>query len=493
MTRYKPARRWQPAFYPFRKSKPGKRILARVELLIKGPIYGCRMCGNCVLQETAYICPMECPKGLRNGPCGGIKSENCYIDESRPCVWYRIFDRAVKIGNEKSLLEVLPPLDWDKVGTETWSDVVRRVRQIGLGKFIRSMVSKRSAQNDAVWDTVFRVIRQPYWWQGDSEYHPPGYMKPVSDLERRLREGQFVVTAEIAPPASANTDKLKQKIESVKPYVTAVNFTDNSSAIPKMSGIACAHVAYANQIEPVLQIAARDRTRTGVQSEVIGVNELGVRNILCISGDNPCAGPSPRSSMNILDIDSIQMLWILRRMRDEAVFLDGRKIENPPKLFLGAATTITAMPPELQVIRDQKKVNAGAQFFQTNIIFDIEKLDRWLEELDKRNVLDKVYILVGIVALKSYKTAQYLHDKIPGVTIPDLILKRLASAGDSESEVGIQVALETIDMVKDMQGINGIHLMTLGRESIIGRLVMEAGLRPGEYALPMSTREIGIN
>jgi methylenetetrahydrofolate reductase (NADPH) len=493
MSRFKPARRWQPAFYPFKKEKTGKRILARVELLIKGPVYGCRMCGNCVLQETAYICPMECPKGLRNGPCGGVEYENCYIDETRPCVWYRIYDRAVKTGNEKSLLEVLPPLDWDKVGTETWSGVVQQVRKVGLGRFIGSMVSKKSKQSDAVRDSVFRVIRQPVWWQGDGEYHPPAYTEPLSDLERKLRDGHFIVTAEIAPPVSANTDKLVQKIESVRPYVTAVNFTDNSSAIPKMSGIACAHVAYTNEIEPVLQIAARDRTRTGVQSEVIGINELGVRNILCISGDNPSAGPSPRSSMNILDIDSIQMLWILRRMRDEAIFLDGRKIESPPKLFLGAATTITAMRPELQAIRDQKKVNAGAQFFQTNIIFDLEKLDRWLEELAKRNVLDKVYILAGIVAVKSYKTAQYLHDKIPGVTIPDAILNRLARAGDSESEVGIQVALETIDIIKDKQGINGIHLMTLGRESIIERLVTEAGLVPGEYAQPGSTREIGIN
>jgi methylenetetrahydrofolate reductase (NADPH) len=492
MSRFKPARRWQPAFYPFKREKLGKRILARFELLVKGPVYGCRMCGNCVLQETAYICPMECPKGLRNGPCGGIESENCYIDETRPCVWYRIYERAVQTGNEKSLLEVLPPLDWDKVGTDTWSDVIRRIKQVGLGKFIRSMVSKRSASEDAVWDSVFKVIRQPDWWRGDGEYHPPGYTEPVSELERGLRDGRFIITAEIAPPASTNTDKLKQKIESVKPYVTAVNFTDNSSAIPKMSGITCAHVAYTRHIEPVLQIVARDRTRTGLQSEVIGINEFGVRNILCLSGDNPSAGPEPRSSMNILDIDSIQMLWILRKMRDEAVYLDGRKIENPPKMFLGAATTPTAMPPEMQAIRDQKKVNAGAQFFQTNIIFDMEILDRWLDELDKRNVLDKVYILAGIVVLKSYKTALYLHNHIPGVIVPDTILKRLATAGDSESEVGIQIALETIDMIKNRRGINGIHLMTLGRESIIGRLVTEAGLLPGENAPAMSSGEVGM-
>ena len=125
MSGIKPARRWQPAFYPFKREKFGKRVLAKTELCIKGPLFGCRMCGNCLLQETAFICPMECPKGMRNGPCGGVTPEkNCYVDETRKCVWYAIYKRALKTGREETLLEVLPPLDWNKVGTETWGDIV---------------------------------------------------------------------------------------------------------------------------------------------------------------------------------------------------------------------------------------------------------------------------------------------------------------------------------------------------------------------------------
>jgi methylenetetrahydrofolate reductase (NADPH) len=143
--------------------------------------------------------------------------------------------------------------------------------------------------------------------------------------------------------------------------------------------------------------------------------------------------------MNFVDVDSVQMLWIIRRMRDEGIYLDGRKIKNPPRLFIGAATSPFAADPELQAIRDQKKVNAGAQFFQTNLIFEPEKIDPWLEQLDKRNVLDKVYILTGVAPLKSFKMACYLHSKVPGVFLPEKILTRMKKAGDQEAEEGVLI------------------------------------------------------
>ncbi len=473
----KPARRWQPAFYPFKREKFGKRVLAKTELCAKGPLFGCRMCGNCLLQETAFICPMECPKGMRNGPCGGVTPEkNCYIDETRKCVWYAIYKRAQKTGREEKLLEVLPPLDWNKVGTETWGDVVRQIRRVGPGKFVSGIFSKDKIKKSEVWDSVFKTIRQPDWWQGDSDYHEKGYKEPVSNLERCLRNGEFVIATEVTPPLSANADKLKKDIDLVKPYVTAVNFTDSSSARPRMSSIACCKVANDMGMEPVLQIAARDTTRTGLQSEIVGVNELGIFNVLCISGDSAKVGPSPTSNLNLLDIDSVQMLWILRRMRDEGIYLDGRKMKNPPKLFLGAASSPFGSDPLLQAIKDHKKVNAGAQFFQTNIVFEPDRLDLWLEQLDKRNILNKVYILIGIAPLKSYKIAEYLHTKVPGVSLPEKILKRMEKAGDGAAEESVQIALELIDSIQRKQGVNGIHLMTLGWESVVQRIVTEAGL-----------------
>jgi methylenetetrahydrofolate reductase (NADPH) len=477
MSGFKPARRWQPAFYPFKKEKFSRRLLAKTELLIKGPVWGCRMCGNCLLQETAFICPMECPKGMRNGPCGGVTPEkNCYIDETRKCVWHAIYKRALKKGREEKLLEVLPPLDWNKVGTETWGDVIRQVRKVGTSNFIKGLFSADREKKEQNWDSVFKTVRQPEWWGGDSDYHPAEYTEPASNFEKRLKNGEFIVATEVTPPLSANSAKLVQEIELVKPYVAAVNFTDASSANPKMSSIACCKVANDMNTEAVLQIAARDTTRTGLQSSVIGAGQVGVRNILCVTGDSPRVGPSPTSDLNFVDIDSVQMLWILRRMRDEGIYLDGRKMKYPPKFFLGAATSPLASDPVLQAIRDQKKVNAGAQFFQTNIVFDTEGIDLWLEELDKRNVLIKVFILMGIVPLKSYKAARYLHDKVPGVFLPERILSRMEKAGEGEAEEGVQIALEFIDSIKKKKGINGIHLMTLGWESIVERIVKESGI-----------------
>jgi methylenetetrahydrofolate reductase (NADPH) len=477
MSGIKPARRWQPAFYPFRHEKFSRRILAKTELLIKGPLFGCRMCGNCLLQETAFICPMECPKGMRNGPCGGVTPEkNCYVDETRKCVWYAIYKRALKTGREEILLEVLPPLDWDKVGTETWGDVGRQVRKVGTGKFVGGLFTKDKVKKALIWDSVFKTIRQPEWWNGDADYHPAPIKEPASNLENCLRSGEFVVATEVTPPLSAISAKLVKDIELVKPYVTAINFTDSSSANPRMSSIACCKVAYGLNAEPVYQIAARDTTRTGLQSNVIGAGQLGIKNILCITGDNARTGPAPTSSMSFVDVDSVQMLWILRRMRDDGIYLDGRKMKDPPGLFIGAATSPFASDPVLQAIKDHKKVNAGAQFFQTNLIFEPDRLDLWLEQLDKRDVLNKVFILIGIAPLKSYKIAQYLHSKVPGVSIPENILKRMENAGESAQEEGVQIALELIDSIKRKKGVNGIHIMTLGWESVVQRIVTESGL-----------------
>ncbi len=484
MPGFTPGRRWQPPFFPFKREPLGRRMLAQMERWIKGPLFGCRMCGNCLLQETAFICPMECPKGIRNGPCGGSTRAHCYVDETRPCIWYKIYDRAFAMGREEKLLEVLPPIDWDKTGTETWGDVVAQARQVGLDRVARGLTSRDPGVRAVTWDSVFRPVRQPDWWGGDDQYHPPGYTEPVSDLERRLRAGEFVVTTEVAPPMSTATGKLCRNVELVWPYVAAVNFTDNPSATPRMSSLACSTLAIQHGAEPVLQIAARDRTRMGLQSEIIGASALGIRNVLCLSGDHARLGPGPQGRSDVVDIDAIQMLWILRKMRDEGKYLDGRSIKAPPQLFLGAAAAPFASEPKFQAIREHKKVNAGAQFFQTNLVYDADGLEVWLEALAQRDILDKVYILVGITPLKTLKMAQYMHHDVPGVTIPDQLLRRLEDAGDGVEEEGIQIALELIEAVKDKQGVSGVHLMAVGWEEIVPRIVREAGVLPPDFAEP---------
>jgi len=484
MPGFTPGRRWQPPYYPFKKDSFGLRLLEGVERIIKGPMFGCRMCGNCLLQETAFICSMECPKGLRNGPCGGSTPEQCYVDKTRPCIWYKIFDRAFRMGRQEKLLEVLPPLDWNKTGGETWGDVVHQIGKVGTGKVISGLLSRDVKKRNDTWESVFQPVRQPEWWGGDSEYHPATYTEPVSELEKHLKAGEFVVTSEVAPPMTVSTNKLKSNIELVKPYLTAINFTDSPSASPRMSSWACGSVAVQAGAEPVLQIAARDRTRIGLQGEVLGANALGIKNILCLSGDSMCLAPDPRGRMDIVDIDSVQMLWILRRMRDEGKYLDGRAMKFPPKFFLGAAASPYASDPRFQAIREHKKMNAGAQFFQTNLVYDPDVLEVWLNELAKRNILGKVYILVGITPLKSFKVAQYMNNDVPGVNIPDRHMKRMEAAGDGAAEEGVQIALEIIQAIKNIQGINGIHLMAVGWEEIVPRIVTESGLLPKNFIPP---------
>ena len=478
MALFTPGRRWQPPFFPFKKEPFGRRVLRTCERYIKGPLFGCRMCGNCLLQETAFICPMECPKGMRNGPCGGSTQEKCYVDETRPCIWYKIYERSFKMGREHMLLEVLPPLDWDKVGTETWGDVVRSIKTFGTGSFIKQRFSTNKEKKHQSWEAVFQPIRQPRWWEGDTEYHPPKYQEPFSPLERELKAGKFVITAEVSPPLSTATGKLKRDIAMVNELVTAVNFTDSASASPRMSSMACSKIAADLGADPVLQIAARDKTRSGLQSDIMGANVMGVHNVLCITGDSARIGPTPTSNTNILDMDAIQMLWILRRMRDEGIYLDGRKMKSPPKLFLGAAASPFASEPRYQALREEKKINAGAQFFQTNLIYDPDGLDIWLEELDKRNILDKVYILAGVTPIRSRRMAQYLHHNIPGVNVPKSILDRYEAAKEDDyEELGVEIALEIMEKIRGKQGIKGFHLMSVGWEAIVPRIIADAGLK----------------
>ncbi|HVP20629.1 MAG TPA: methylenetetrahydrofolate reductase C-terminal domain-containing protein [Anaerolineaceae bacterium] len=473
-----PGRRWQPIYYPFRREKFINRFLNSLEILYKGPLWGCRQCGNCLLQETSFICPMECPKGLRNGPCGGSTAAHCYVDETRPCIWYKIYERSFSTGREEHLMEVLPPLDWEQVGGEQLGNLAGQVRKTGARKVISGLLSSDRQKRNETWEGIFQPVRQPDWWQGDREYHAPGYDEPVSALERRLRSGEFVVTAEVQPPQTVATNRLGSNIDLVKPYVAAINFTDGASATPRMASWACSIIASQRGAEPVLQIAARDITRTSLQAQVLGANALGIRNILCLTGDSNRLSPKPRGRMDILDLDSIQMLWILRRMRDEGKYLDGREIKFPPKFFLGAAASPFASRPEFQAIREHKKVNAGAQFFQTNLVFDPALLETWLNELAKRNVLDKVFILAGISPLKSLKMAIHLDKEVPGVFIPAAIMKRMEKAdiAGNPTEEGVQIALELIEAIKGKQGINGIHIMSVGWEEIVPRLVSEAGL-----------------
>jgi methylenetetrahydrofolate reductase (NADPH) len=477
-------RRYQPPFYPV--SRDGESVFTRAftafERTVKGQLFGCRMCGNCILQETAFVCPMTCPKGLRNGLCGGATPDHCEVDPSRPCTWYKIYERAERMGRLDKLLEINAPIDGGRAGHETWIDTIRTWRKRGEGPHSVDFIVNRDKFNHD-WDRFFYELRQPDWWQGDAEYHPPAYEEPISILEANLRTGAFVTTGEIAPPLSASGSLIGKKADWLKGYVSAANFTDNASASARMNSMASSKICLDAGLEPVMQLQARDRSRVVIESDAMGAAGLDIRNILCLSGDHHRFGPGPIAKPDQFDMDAVQVLWMLRRMRDEGVYLDGRPIKNRPNFFLGAAGSPFGVPPKYEAIRAEKKVNAGAQFIQTQPVFDYQGFLAWVEALDQRNLLDKVYILAGLIPLKSARAAHFMAEGVPGVYVPPEIVARMDAAGDKEGqqEEGVAIALEMIEKLKNTPGINGMHIMAVHWEEIVPRLVEEAGLPTPRY------------
>lgn len=472
-------RRYQASFRPYRTDEDDLfvRGFTRFERLTKEALFGCRMCGNCILEQTALICPMTCPKGLRNGLCGGATPEACEVDPSRPCTWYLIYEKANRKGQEDRLLEVNAPLDGDRVGRETWLALFRTWRARREGPRLRDALFDRKRFRKER-DALLLDIRQPDWWGGDDRYHPRAYDEPVSGLEASLRGNDFVVTAEIAPPRGSSTESIREKADFLRGHVVAANFTDNASASTRMSSMAASKIALDVGIEPVMQLQARDRNRLVLESDAIGAAGLGISNILCLTGDHQSFGPRPVAKPDQFDLDAIQLLWMLRRLRDEGRCLDGRKIQDAPRLFLGAAASPFGAIPEYEAIRAEKKVNAGAQFIQTQPVFDHDRFVEWLEALDKRNVLGKVHILAGVVPLKSAKAAVFMSQEVPGVVIQEETVKRMTEAGDEDAqrEEGVRIALGILAKLRATPGIRGVHIMAIHWESIVPRLVEEAGI-----------------
>lgn len=470
-------RRYQAPFYPVKRDPAAIRAFTAVERAIKGVLFGCRMCGNCILQETAFVCPMTCPKGLRNGLCGGATPDHCEVDPSRPCTWYVIYNRAERLGRTERLLEINAPIDGNRAGHETWIDMVQLWQKRQKGPNPVHFLTDRTRFNRE-WDSFFYDLRQPDWWRGDAEYHAPAYTEPNSQLEANLRSGVFTTTAEIAPPLGASTDIINKKAAWLKDNVVAANFTDNASASCRMSSVASSKVCLDLGLEPVMQLQARDRSRVVLESDAMGACGLGIHNLLCLSGDHHRFGPGPMAKPDQFDMDAVQVLWMLRRMRDEGVYLDGREIKQRPRFFLGAAASPFGAPPRFEAIRAEKKINAGAQFIQTQPIFDYNRFLEWLEALDKRNLLGKVYILAGLIPLKSARAAHFMADDVPGVLVPPEIIQRMDATGDKAGQEaeGVTIALEMIEKLKNTAGISGMHIMAVHWEEIVPRLIKDSGV-----------------
>lgn len=299
-----------------------------------------------------------------------------------------------------------------------------------------------------------------------------------SRLERVLRSGRFAVTAELNPPDSANAQDVYDAAIVLSEVCDAINATDASGAHCHMSSVAICALLTRAGYEPVYQISCRDRNRIAIQGDLLGAAAMGVKNVLCLTGDDVTAGDQPEAK-RVFDLDSIQLLRMARIMRDRGMFLSGRKLTTPPQVFLGAAANPFVPPYDWRPFRLAKKVEAGAEFIQTQYCFDVPRLVQFMERVRDLGVDKRVYILVGVGPLRSEKAAEYMRTKVPGVFIPDEVVDRLAAVPKERKVAeGKRICVEIIQQVKEIPGVAGVHVMAYRQEELVAEIIEEAGLLP---------------
>jgi methylenetetrahydrofolate reductase (NADPH) len=302
--------------------------------------------------------------------------------------------------------------------------------------------------------------------------------KPISRLQEILAKGEFAVTAECGPPRGANPEIIRKKGEMLNGYVDAVNVTDNQTAIVRMSSIAaCAHLLQMG-LEPVMQMVVRDRNRIALQSDIMGAYSLGIKNILCLSGDHQSFGSQP-DALNVFDIDSMNLIRTVQTMRDEGKDMSGFDLNDPPAMFIGAAANPFADPFEYRVIRLAKKIDAGADFIQTQCIYNMDRFKEWMKMAREEGLTQKVHILGGVTPLKSAGMAKFMNNKVAGMDVPESLINRMAGVSKEKAvEEGLKICLETIAELRDIEGVHGVHIMAIEWEDIVGEIVESAGLTP---------------
>jgi methylenetetrahydrofolate reductase (NADPH) len=297
-----------------------------------------------------------------------------------------------------------------------------------------------------------------------------------SKLEKLFAAGQFVVTSEIGPLKGASAANIIGHTEESKEFCDGFNLTDNQSAVVRLSSIAAGVHVLAHGGTPIIQMTCRDRNRIAIQSDLLGAYSLGIRDILCLSGDHQSFGNHP-TAKNVYDIDSIQLVALVKRMRDEKKMLSGEEMKAEPRFYIGAVENPCGDPVELRVMRLAKKVQAGAQFIQTQAIFDVEKFARWMELVRQAGLAERVNIMAGVLPVKSVRALTYMRDNVAGISIPDTLIERMTKAENPQAE-GIAIAVELIGQLRQVAGVKGIHIMPVGWEAALPDIVTRAGLLP---------------
>lgn len=492
---------------------------AAVEKYVKGFLFDCKMCGQCVLSSTGMSCPMNCPKNLRNGPCSGVRpGDYCEVVPDMKCVWVDALQGAarMKYGIHK-IAVVQPPVDQSLRGSSAWLRVAREKAPARRGERVVSDPGKRVIAEAFDQARKLEPASAPLAAEPQAAVHPPtapgqsrtfatpataadqahesaaGFQRfapydpiahppPVplpghtsaSTLEQTLRRGWFAVTAELNPPDSADPRDVLAAAEPLQNVVDAINATDASGANCHMSSMGICSILSRAGLGMVLQISCRDRNRIAIQGDVLGAAAMGVTNVLCLTGDGVAVGDQP-GAKPVFDFDCMSLLRTLRTMRDERKFLSGRPITTPPRVFLGAAENPCIPPYELRAERLAKKVAAGADFIQTNYVFDVDMLERFMARVRDMGLDEKVFILVGVGPLPSPKRARWLREHVPGIHIPDSLIARVERSANPGEE-GKRICIELIQRIREVKGVAGVHVMAYRREHLVEEIIEESGI-----------------
>lgn len=303
-------------------------------------------------------------------------------------------------------------------------------------------------------------------------------MKTKSNLEKVLEAGHFAVTAEIGPPQSADAEVIRKKAKLLSGYVDAFNVTDGQTAVVRMASWAACLIAREYGLDPIVQMTCRDRNRIALQMDILGIAALGINNILCLTGDHPKFGNHPQAKA-VFDVDSVQLIKIVKDMRDEKRFQNGENMSHEPRLFIGAAENPFADPFPFRALRLKKKVEAGADFIQTQIVYNVEKFKEWMGMVRDMGLDQKVKIIAGVAPIKSIGAAKYMKTKIPGMDVPDQIISRLQGVPkDQVPKEGIRICVDIINELREIKGVSGVHIMAIEWEETVPEIVEASGLYP---------------
>ena len=411
----------------------------------------CRTCGDCVLGETGGICPVtRCCKSLVNGPCGGSQDGMCEVGGDRPCVWATIFER-LKAQGRTDLLERYQPM----------KDFERSIKPgvVDLRMEDQDARSERLALviNDREEKYAFSEFGQRNWQIKLDDVKP----RKLTGLQKALESGQFVQTAEIVPPKGVDIQKVLQNARDIKDYVIAVNVNENPASVMRLNSLSLSHLLAREEIEPIFHITTRERNRLALQSELLGAYVLGIRNVLVLTGDHQSMGDH-REAKPVYDLDSVQLLRLCTELMGGKDY-NGHDLEGTPSFYLGAVVNPGSDLLDLQILKMRKKTLAGARCFFTQAVYDLKIFEDFMNQIADLDVK----VIAGIIPLKSAKMARFMNQNIPGIAVPEALIRRMEKARDRTAE-SIAICNELIDGCRQL--CNGVHVMPIGWYSIIPQI-----------------------